>query len=1050
VDIVGTHLRGFRRVLFVAAALLSMLLFAAASSAGPGDPPTVRISDATVSEGDSGTTEAVFDVAVVDALPPVVVEYATAPDSATSPEDYTTTSGTLTFATDGTQQIRVPVRGDTLDEFDESFFVNLTVTPTPSGSSDLQGRGTIADNDPLPAITVSSASAEEGGPVAFGLTLSARSGRNVVVDYTTTTGSASGADFDTTGGTVTIPAGTTTGQIPVATTEDAVDEPSETFGITITSGQATASPASATGTILDDDLAPSLSVTDESLTEDAATMSFRIRLSNPSTQTITVNAATADDSASAPSDYSATSPPLIFNPGETEKVVQVGIKEDSADESNETFFVRLSNAAPFGAVTIADPEGIGTIVDDDDPSTPGSLAIGDVTVAEGNTGTTDAVFTVTFTPGANQAYPVTVSFATQQDGSALESTDFVAHTGSVTFAAGETTKPVAVPVNGDAVDEFDETFRVNLFGASNATIADGQGVGTIGNDDPPAALTVSAASATEGNGGAVNLTFTVTLAPASGKTVSVSYSTADGSAAAPADYQSTGGALVFPAGQTTRTFVVRANGDTLDEANETFTVGLFNADNATVSTGSGVGTIIDDDGAPALTISDPTVTEGNAATVSATFTVTLAPSAGQSVSVKYATQDGSAVAPADYTAAAGTLNFTPGETSKSFTVAVKGDATDELDETFRAMLSDAVNAEVADGEGTATIVDDDASPSLRIDDATLSEATVGLVFDVRLSSASGRTTTVAFATENGFQAKAPDDFAQTSGTLTFAPGQTSRTISVPIVGDSVCEADETFSVRLTSPAGATLADGVAAGKIVDDDSCPDTRPPLPTPTSNGGAGGGGSGDGDVCPNIPGTQTRVPNGFMKDGSGDCVAAPQADNDICLNIPGVQTSLPAGYLRDPNGDCILQNPPPPPRAPNPGPNTGTRPTVQTKLAIALSRRSFASNRDGFLSLGLRCPRTARSTCSGTVTIKADLRRVKRGKPRLTRLGLEEFVVASGRSELILFPLSRAGRKALTQVSRLSAEASFSFRDEGGKRQSNIVKFTLVGSKKPAKRT
>ena len=110
-----------------------------------------------------------------------------------------------------------------------------------------------------------------------------------------------------------------------------------------------------------------------------------------------------------------------------------------------------------------------------------------------------------------------------------------------------------------------------------------------------------------------------------------------------------------------------------------------------------------------------TVTEGDAGTTNATFTVTLNAPSGRTVSVGYATADGTATAPADYVAATGTVSFAAGETTRTITVAVNGDLTDEIDETFAVNLTGPVNATIADAEGVGTITDDDAPPSLSVE-----------------------------------------------------------------------------------------------------------------------------------------------------------------------------------------------------------------------------------------------------------------------------------------------------------------------------------------------
>ena len=190
------------------------------------------------------------------------------------------------------------------------------------------------------------------------------------------------------------------------------------------------------------------------------------------------------------------------------------------------------------------------------------------------------------------------------------------------------------------------------------------------------------ATVTEGDSGTVDATFTVSLSPVSGRQVTVHYATADASATAPGDYAAATGNLTFAAGETTKTVTVAVNGDLLDEVDESFTLNLSSAVSATIADPQGVGTITDDDGTPSLSVNDVTVTEGNGSSVNAVFTVSLSSASGQTVSVDYATSDGTATAGADYVAASGNLVFNPGQTSRTITVSVTGDALDEFDENF--------------------------------------------------------------------------------------------------------------------------------------------------------------------------------------------------------------------------------------------------------------------------------------------------------------------------------------------------------------------------------
>jgi large repetitive protein len=255
-------------------------------------------------------------------------------------------------------------------------------------------------------------------------------------------------------------------------------------------------------------------------------------------------------------------------------------------EGNETYFVNLTNATN---ATISDNQGLGTITDDDITS----LAINDVTVTEGNSGTTNATFTVTLS--APSAQVVTVNFATANN-TAVAPGDYTATSGTLTFAAGETTKTITVPVIGDLLVESNESYFVNLTNATNATIADAQGIGTITNDDAAVlSLTINDITTPEGNSGTANAIFTITLSAASTQNVTVNFATANGTATAPGDFTAVSGTVTFSPGQTTRTLAVPIVGDLLDEANETFFVNLSNATGATIADNQGVGTITDND-----------------------------------------------------------------------------------------------------------------------------------------------------------------------------------------------------------------------------------------------------------------------------------------------------------------------------------------------------------------------------------------------------------------------------------------------------------------------
>lgn len=228
---------------------------------------------------------------------------------------------------------------------------------------------------------------------------------------------------------------------------------------------------------------------------------------------------------------------------------------------------------------------------------------------------------------------------------------------------------------------------------------------------------------------------------------------------------------------------------------------------------------------PALSISDVSITEGDTDTANAVFEVKLSKVYDKPVTVQYDTANGTATAGSDYNAATGTLTFAAGETKKTVVVAVRGDTTVEANETFSVNLTNPTNATIADAQGIGTILNNDqptapvVPPKFSIGDLTVTEGnsgTTNAVLTVRLDAASTQTVKVNYATVAG-TAIASSDFTSVANTLTFAPGQTTQTIALPIVGDTLNEATETLKVVLSNPVNGTIADGEAIVTVLDND-----------------------------------------------------------------------------------------------------------------------------------------------------------------------------------------------------------------------------------------
>jgi len=537
---------------------------------------------------------------------------------------------------------------------------------------------------------------------------------------------------------------------------------------------------------------------------------------------VSVDFQTADGTAVNGFDYVSNSGSLDWADGDSApKGFIIQLINDGIPEGQETINVSISN--PTGGAVLGSPiAGVVSIIDDDGSGLPG-VSINDVSQLEGN-GPNPMNFTVTLSQPA--AGVVTVDFSTA-DGTATAPGDYTAVVnGTVTFDPGETSKPAAVTIIGDTTVEPDENFTVNLSNPSGAAIVDGQGTGTMQNDDAVGAGTVQFSSSSFTVNESVGLaTVTVTRTGAAGSAASVDYATSNGTAADGSDYTAAAGTLNWaPGDSTAKTFTVPINDDALLEAAETVNLALSNPTGTALgATPTAVLTILDNDTTPEITINDVSQPEGNALNEMA-FTVTLSSPFGQQVSVTYATADASAAAGADYVAAPPTvLVFEPGETSKQININILGDFSVEPDETFFVNLSNPVNAVITDSQGVGTITNDDTPGSLQFssENYIVDESAGNAVVTVTRTGGVAEGVSVRIATVDG-TAVAGEDYSSVRTTLNFLPNETSKIVNIPITNDSVNEPDETIILGLESPSGgAVLGDPInAIVTILNDDETP--------------------------------------------------------------------------------------------------------------------------------------------------------------------------------------------------------------------------------------
>lgn len=655
---------------------------------------------------------------------------------------------------------------------------------------------------------------------------------------------------------------------------------------------------------------------------------FTVTRTGLATEEATVAFQTINGTAIAQGDYSGTSGTIVFSAGETTETIFVAIYGDTNFENNEEFTVQLFNV--IGA-TISDSDGIATILNDDAAPTPTpapnptplpiiSISVTPSVVSEDGAANLTYTFTRSVADGGltiNVSITGTAGFPSDVSIIASGSNAMLGpNAGTVTFLPGSTTAVLIVDPISDTLPEANETFIFTITDGSGYSVGTpSSATGTILNDDvAQPSISINDVTLLEGNAGTAALTFSLTRSGPTATASSVSFTTLNGSAvggvvaSTGVDYNSISGVFTFAPGQTTGTISVVVFGDTIFEPNETFFIHLTNPSGATLHDAIGLGTIFNDDAPlPSFSIGDVTQAEGNAGATVFTFTVTKSgPDGPLPPSVSYTTMIGTATAGSDYVSASGVLSFVPGQSVATISVIVNGDTLFENNEEFFVQLSNPIGATIFDAIGMGTILNDDALPlpSLSITSVTALEGNAGstvLNFLVTKSVPLG-SATVSYATVNGnaiggVVAGGGVDYNSASGTLTFAPGQTTAIIPVVVFGDTLFEGDENFTVSLFLPVGATISNSTGVGTILNDDpanaSFTPTGSDVTTQAPSGAAGVTFSsvttaGTTEFTPVSPGSVGgAVPSGFtiMEGGPAfdiSTTAAYTAPLTVCLVV------------------------------------------------------------------------------------------------------------------------------------------------------------------------
>ena len=572
---------------------MTVILTAVSGFATAATTPQISVSDVTVAAPSGGeTTRVTFVVTLSEASTKTVkVRYRTAEGSAVAGADFLPVSGTLTFSPGETSKtVTVTVEASPVPATEKVFYLQLFDAENATIGRP-QGTATIVDN--LPTVTVLDTYIAEPPPgevneALFPITLSAPTTKTVKVPFTTADGSAvAGEDYKPVRGELTFRPGEASKTVSVPVRNDLISSPDQIFWLEL-SPPLNAQLARAAGQATIVETNRIIAINDTAILQPppgvAAEALFQVVLSEPtsgSTQPVAgyptsipaaVDFATADGSAVAGLDYVPVAGTLVFEPGEAVKTIAVPVTNSGIPGYDRSFALELSNARN---ATLARTLGTATIV-----ATNRTVTIEDTSTTDAAGAGKVATFMVSLSyPGAE---PVAVRYATA-NGTALAGSDYVAQSGTIVFPPGQISTTISVPILNDRTDETPgapETFYVDLSDSRNATIARARATGTILDDTRVVSVEDSSVMADPALPGEALVTVSVTEAAVT--PVHVRYTTVDGTAAAPADYQAASGTVTVAPGQTTAVIAVPIQPRPSSGPDRTFSVRLSDVVNGSL------------------------------------------------------------------------------------------------------------------------------------------------------------------------------------------------------------------------------------------------------------------------------------------------------------------------------------------------------------------------------------------------------------------------------------------------------------------------------------
>ena len=753
-----------------------------------------------------------------------------------------------TFAAAAPARIRgrIAVNDDDLDEPDETLRVRAVwVGDLPAHWTSRHWDFTlaIADDDDPEITAFNDVTVQEGdGNAVLAIELGTAPAEPVSVKYTTvaqTPGSSkatSGSDYTHTERTHTIPAGSRRSTIEVPIIDDSDVEQNETFlvGLSEPSGGLRLDPdTTAQVTIVDNDRCIDPTVEgppawraatgfpqDHNYSQYGAAVEgdrvlFGFETDRPLCRAVYYRWAytgtgTADENDFRTGAGSGSARPFSWPGSSSPTVGTFGFNtfEDNEIEVTETFGVRVYWCSPASSSLCSRNDGVlsswygeelrmqGSIIDDDDPE----VTVANVEAVEVAEDAGEMVFVMELDPPPKSQAVVryrTAATPSAGDRAATRDLDYTHTEGRLTIPVGSGRARIRVPVVDDRIEERDETFLLRLQAVSGLRMADPWAQGTILDDDAPEPDMSLAGPDPDGVFEGADMAFTVSLSEPATRRITVGYRTVDGTATAGADYTGEAGTLTFRPGDTAQTVTV----STIDDGAATGAVrfgfelhGEFRG--RVVGARRVTAVIYDDERPPAVTLSaaDASAREGDPLE----FAVTLDAPSPRAVTLPYRTVDGTATAGADYTARAASLVVGAGDRSGTISVPTRRDPdAAEGDETVSLTFGTAVNARGPGRAATGTIRDGPAlgTPEISVSDAAGVREGLDLSFTVTADPAPASAVTVQYRTVDG-TATAGADYTANFGRVTFAAGDTSKTVAVATIDDGVNEVDETLRLEL--------------------------------------------------------------------------------------------------------------------------------------------------------------------------------------------------------------------------------------------------------------